>query len=205
MFKGDLFIYEWSNSRGETNSSIFIIEVGVEGFNEAVSQNEGLSELRWKVQAQNTDNALWFSSLVYFKNVVFSLQSVGISFDDKVKSGEVGDSGAVDLLLLSSSESFGHVLYNFGGANQNWCSSINNTENVANFVAGSVEDDIIDSNTPIVSSFETVVFERTGVVFGVDATEHQGWAVWASDPCQVEREGISFDLPLLDQQVKDQR
>lgn len=194
----------WSDSWCEPNSLVFVVEVGVEGLDEAVSQNEGLSELGGKVQTNYSDNASRFSSLVHLQDVVFSLKSVAITTDFENKVGQFGDSWAIDLFLFSSSEGFGHVLYNFSRSNQHRCSSVDNTQNVSNFVTSSIEDNIINRDAPVVSSLERVVFEGSSVIFGVDSSQNQSWSVGSWDSGQVEGEGVAFDLALLDEQVEDQ-
>lgn len=105
----------WSSSRfGESNATFTNVEVGVEGLQEAVSDNEGLAELGGKVETNNTNNAGRFSSLINFENVVLSGKSVLVSSNDEVKSWEVGDLSTINLFLLSSSKGFGHILDNLG-------------------------------------------------------------------------------------------
>lgn len=149
--------------------------MGVEGLDEAVAQDEGFSQLRRKVHADNANNAGRFASLVDLQNVVLSGQGVLVSADDEVKSGKVGNLSAVHLLLLASSEGLGHVLNHLGRSNEDGCSSIDDTQKVRlDLVAGSVEDDVIEGNGPVVIHLEGVVLELSSVVLGVDATQHQG-------------------------------
>lgn len=150
--------------------------MGVEGLEEAVSDNEGLSELRGEVESYNTNNAGRFSSLINLKNVILSSKSILISSDNEVKSWEVGDLSAINLFLFSSSESFGHIFDNLGGSNNEWCSSVDDTDEVGwNFIAGSVENDVVEGDGPVVLHFKRVVFEWASVIFIVDASEDEGW------------------------------
>lgn len=161
-----------SNGSGESDTASGVVEMGVEGLEEAVSDNEGLSELRGKVESYNTNNAGWFSSLINFKNVVLSSKSILITSDDEIKSGEIGDLSAINLFLFSSSKGFSHILNDLSGSNNQWCSSINNTNKIRwNFIAGSVEDDIIKGDSPVVLHFKGIVFEWASVIFVIDASE----------------------------------
>lgn len=60
----------WSSGLCESYTGILHIEMSVIGFDEAVSDNEGLSKLGWQVQSHNTHNTSWFACLVNLQNVV---------------------------------------------------------------------------------------------------------------------------------------
>lgn len=197
-------MFRWSDGGGESDSFVGDIEVGVEGLDEGVSEDEGFSELGRKVQSHNANNANWFFAFLDLQDVVFSLEGVGISSDYEVKVGEGGHDGAIDLFLLAWSESFGHFLNNFGGADEDGCSSVDNTDEVSDFVAGSVEDEIVHSDLPVVSTLEGVILELSSVVLGIDSSQDEGRSVWAGNAGKVEGEGVTHDLALLDQEVEDE-
>ncbi len=101
--------------------------MGIEGFYEAISQDEGFSKLRRKVESDNSNNALLLCTRVNLKDVVLSPKGVFVASNDEVQSWEGWNDRAVNLFLLSSSKSLGHVVNNLGWANKDGCSSINNT------------------------------------------------------------------------------
>ena len=162
-----------SDGACESHSVSSVIEVSVEGLDETVSQDEGLTELGRQVQTDKSNNAGGPSSLVDLQDVVLAGKGVLIASNDEVKSGQVGDLCAIDLLFLATAESFGHVVDDLGGANNDGCSSIDNAEQVAYLVAGSVEDDIVHGDGPVVVHLQSVVFERASVVFGIHSAQHQ--------------------------------
>ena len=163
-----------SGCSGESNSLLSNIEVGVEGFDEGVSDDEGLSELRGEVKAQNTNNADIFSTLVHLQDPIFCLKTVLISTDDEIKRRKGGQFRAVDLFLVAASESFGHIFNNLFGSNDNGCSGIDNTQKFSSFVAGSIEDDVVHVDSPVSLHRQIVVFEISGVVFAVDSSKDEG-------------------------------
>ena len=164
----------------------------IEGLDEAVAHDEGFSELGREVQANNTHNAGRFASLVDLQNVVLSGQGVLVSADDEVEVGKVGHLSAVHLLFLAGSEGLGHVLDHLGWANEHGCSGIDNAQKVGlDLVAGSVEDDVVEGNGPVVVHLQSVILELSSVVLGVGSAQHQGRAVLAGDLGQVEGEGVS--------------
>ena len=71
----EMIMIDWSegSSFGETDFLVLDVEVGIEGLEETVSQDEGFSELRRQVESHNANNARGFASLVDFKDVVFAL------------------------------------------------------------------------------------------------------------------------------------
>lgn len=144
--------------------------MSIESFDKTVSQNECFSELRRQVKSNNTDNTDSFSSLVDLQDVVFTFKGVDISSDFEVQIGKTRDCSTVNLFLFSSSKGFSHIVNNFSWANEYWCSSVNYTQNISNFIASSIEDDVINSNTPVVSSLKSIVFERTSVIFRINSS-----------------------------------
>ena len=180
-----------SDGSRETDSVSGVVEMGVESLDEAVTQDEGFSQLGRKVQADQSNDAGGFSSLVDFEDVVFACEGVLVTSDDEIESGQVGDLCAVDLFFSAGAERFGHVVDDFGGSDEDGCSGVNNAEQIgANFVAGAVEDDVVHGDGPVVIKLERVVLEGSGVVFGVHSTEDQRRAVLAGHSGQVEGEGV---------------
>ena len=195
-----------SDGSREADSVSSVVEMGVEGLDEAVAQNEGFSQLGRKVQTDQADNAGGFSSLVDFEDVVLAGEGVLVASDDEVESGQVGHLCAVDLFFPAAAEGFGHVVDDFGGSDEDGCSGVDDAEQVgANFVAGAVEDDVVHGDGPVIIKLKGVVLERSSVVLGVHSAEDQGRAVLASHSGQVEGEGVGFQFSLLVEEVEDER
>jgi len=146
--------------------------MSVESLDEGITDDESFTELSGQVKTHDSDNTYIFAKFGYFQDVIFTLKAVLVTSNDEVKSGELGKGAAVDLFLFSGSESFCHVFDDFSGTNDDRCSSVDYTQKIANFVAGSVEDDIVHSDTPVSSHAERVVFEVTSVVFAVDTSQN---------------------------------
>ena len=193
MIDGD----EGSDGLGKSNSLVLHIEVSVESFDESISQNESFSQNWRQIQAQNTNNASRFSSLVDLQNIILASQRVNLSIDLEIQSRKSGPLGTINLFLSSTAELLSHFIDNFSWSNNDWCSSINDTQKVASLVAGSIVDDIVHIKSPVISSAQSVISKLSGMVFGIDTSQNKSWSIGTSHFSQVEREGVAINLLLF--------
>ncbi len=104
MFRDKSCSFSW----GESDFSSFNVKVGVISFDETVSQDEGFSELRWKVKSDQSDDTLGLSEGGDLKDVVSGFQNIFIASESHFKVGVGVDLVAVNLFLLSWPESGSH-------------------------------------------------------------------------------------------------
>lgn len=168
-----LLIWLWSNGSGESNFWVFNIKVSIEGFDEAVTDDKCLSQWWRKVKTHDSNDADCFSALLDLQDVVFSFQHIFVTTECEDELRELGDSVAVDLFLLSWSEASSHFIHNSAGANDDWCSSVNDTNKIlTGLVAGSVEFNVSHIQKPVVVHFQRIILEASWSILSVDSTEN---------------------------------
>lgn len=193
-----------SNGSSESNSWSSNVEVGIESLNETVADDESLTQGCWQVETHDTDDADCLGTFLDLKNVIFGLEDVAVWAEFELQSGELGEGAAVNLFLLSWTKACSHFFNDLSRANNDWCSSIDDTNQIwADFVAGSVKDDITHFKHPIVVHFQWVILEAAWCILLIDSTQDQSWSFLSCLPGQVEGETVAFNSALFVEQIEN--